>query len=268
MGISIHPTSNFLESKNHAGFLYIKPNFQCVQNLILPKEPYLIGILIHRWETPWAKIFPLRLLLRLGAEYRYYPAPLISTRYRESVYVEIGHTIINLLADFRNFSYTIPAVRGLTIHMEDKNTTVSIPMNRYDQVMKALSNSSDHILAFAANFSVSADSHLVCIQDTHGNNENAYTTHAINIHNKPRKVTGASFIVLNGALKSSSGLTAKSSIVEDGLMIQILPEQMLTLRNALKNMKNFKINCGCINSQSDESVSILWTDNDVNFNNG
>lgn len=53
--------------------------------------------------------------------------------------------------------------------------------------MKALNNSSDHILAFAANFSPKADSHLVCIQDTHGNNENAYTTHAINIHNKPRK---------------------------------------------------------------------------------
>lgn len=98
MGLSIHNSSNFLESKNHAGFLYVKPSFQCVQNIILPKEPYLIGILIHRWETPWAKIFPLRLLLRLGAEYRYYPSPIISTRHRESVYVEIGHTIINLLA--------------------------------------------------------------------------------------------------------------------------------------------------------------------------
>lgn len=186
MGLSIHNTSNFLESKNHAGFLYLKPSFQCIQNVIIPKEPYLIGILIHRWETPWAKIFPLRLLLRLGAEYRYYPSPIISTRHRESVYVEIGHTIINLLADFRNFSYTLPNVRGLTIHMKEKNTTVSIPINRYDQVMKALNNSSDHILAFAANFSPKADSHLVCIQDTHGNNENAYTTHAINIHNKPR----------------------------------------------------------------------------------
>lgn len=47
---------------------------------------------------PWAKIFPLRLILRLGAEYRYYPSPIISTRQRESVFVEIGHTIINLLA--------------------------------------------------------------------------------------------------------------------------------------------------------------------------
>lgn len=54
------------------------------------------------------------------------------------------------------------------------------------QVIKSLNNSSDHILAFAGNFCVEADSHLVCIQDTQGN-ENCYSTHAINIHNKPRK---------------------------------------------------------------------------------
>lgn len=98
LGISLHNTSNFLDSRNHAGFVYIKPTFQCLENVIVPKEPYLVGILIHRWETPWAKLFPLRLILRLGADYKYYPSPLISTRHRDSVFVEIGHTIINLLA--------------------------------------------------------------------------------------------------------------------------------------------------------------------------
>ncbi|KAJ8957956.1 hypothetical protein NQ318_001955 [Aromia moschata] len=267
MGLSLHNTSNFLDSKNHAGFVYIRPTFQCLEKVIKPKEPYLIGILIHRWETPWAKLFPLRLILRLGAEYRYYPSPIISTRHRESVFVEIGHTIINLLADFRNFSYTLPQIRGLTIHMEDKNTTITIPVNRYDQVMKSMNNSSDHILAFAGNFSLTADSHLVCIQDTQGN-ENCYSTHAINIHNKPRKITGASFIVFNGALKSSSGLTAKSNIVEDGLMIQVLPEHMEQIRESLRTMKNHTIPCGCVNADSDETVNIIWGENDVNFNVG
>ncbi|KAF5280477.1 hypothetical protein FQA39_LY18058 [Lamprigera yunnana] len=267
-GMSLHETNNFLESKNHMGFLYIRPTFQCLQNVIIPKEQFLIGILFHKWEMPWAKIFPLRLVLRLGAEYRYYPSPIISTRHRESVFVEIGHTIINLLADFRNFSYTLPNIRGLTIHMEEKNTTVTIPLNRYDQVLKTLNNSSDHILAFGGNFSMTADSHLVCIQDTQGNNENTYTTHAINIHNRPRKVTGASYIVFNGALKSSSGLTAKSSIVEDGLMIQIPPEHMVQIRDSLKNMKSYSIQCGCINAISDEVINIIWGENDVYFNNG
>lgn len=268
LGLSIHPTTNFLDSRNHAGFIFVRPTFQCLQNVIVPKEPYLVGVLVHRWETPWARIFPLRLVLRLGAEYRYYPAPLISTRHRDSVFVEIGHTIINLLADFRNFSYTLPNIRGLTIHMEEKSTTVSIPVNRYDQVMKSMSNSSEHILAFGGNFSSEADSHLVCIQDTQGSDENNYKTHAINIQNKPRKVTGASFIVFNGALKSSSGLTAKSSIVEDGLMIQIPPEHMVKVRESLRNMKNHSIQCGCVNVASDETVNIVWSEADVNFNLG
>ncbi|XP_056648092.1 zinc finger FYVE domain-containing protein 9 [Diorhabda sublineata] len=267
MGISLHNSSNFLDSKNHAGFVYIRPTFQCLENVIKPKEPYLIGILIHRWETPWAKLFPLRLILRLGAEYRYYPCPVISSRHRDSVFVEIGHTIINLLADFRNFSYTLPQINGLTIHMEDKKTTVTIPVNRYDQVIKSINNSSDHILAFGGTFSEVADSHLVCIQDTQGN-ENCYSTHSINIHNKPRKVTGTSFIVFNGALKSSSGLTAKSNIVEDGLMIQVLSESMQQIRDNLRAMKNHTISCGCVNADSDETVSIVWGENDVNFNIG
>ncbi|GJQ75329.1 putative metal ion binding protein [Trypoxylus dichotomus] len=268
MGLSLHNNPNFLGFKNHAGFLYIRPSFQCLQNIIRPSEPYLIGLLIHRWETPWAKIFPLRLVLRLGAEYRYYPSPIISTRHRDSVFVEVGHTIINILADFRNFSYTLPNIRGLTIHMEDKNTTVTIPENRYDQVMKSLSDSSDHTLAFGGNFSTKADSHLVCVQDTQASSENSYTTHAINILNKPRKVTGASFIVFNGALKSSSGLTAKSSIIEDGLMIQIPSENLTSLRDSLRNMKNFTIQCGCINAPSDETVNIVWGESDTNFNIG
>lgn len=117
-------------------------------------------------------------------------------------------------------------------------------------------------------------------------------------------VTGASFIVFNGALKTTSGLSAKSSIVEDGLMVQVLslwfflcywisffentvssfvtlhfiseqfslqiPADMMTkLREALRNMKNFDIPCGPIStSMPDEVVSIEWTSDDKNFNVG
>lgn len=63
-------TQSFLGSKEHGGFLYISPSFQSLQELLLPNPPYLFGILIQKWETPWAKVFPIRLMLRLGAEYR------------------------------------------------------------------------------------------------------------------------------------------------------------------------------------------------------
>ncbi|KAF2359595.1 Smad anchor for receptor activation Smad-binding domain [Trinorchestia longiramus] len=254
----------FLGSRDHGGFLYVRPTFQCLHNLPLPQPPFLFALLIHKWEAPWAKVFPLRLLLRLGAEFRYYPCPLVSTRNRKPVFSEIGHTIMNLLVDFRNYTYTIPGIQGLVVHMEDKKTTLLIPRNRYAQISKALSNSNDHVLALAANFSPEADSHLVTIE----NDDGQYSTQAINIHNRPRKVTGASFVVFNGALKSNSGLTAKSSIVEDGLMVQITSDVMTALRESLRAMKDFSISCGVTGEQPQEEVMLRWTQDDNNCNVG
>ena len=94
------------------GFLVL----QTVADLLLPPPPLLFAVLIMRWEVgvscpetfisfntrqtqvPWARVAPLRLMLRLGAEFRYYPAPLVSVRGRKPVYGEIGHTIMNVLA--------------------------------------------------------------------------------------------------------------------------------------------------------------------------
>ncbi|XP_058796038.1 uncharacterized protein LOC131666946 isoform X3 [Phymastichus coffea] len=264
--ISIHQSGNLLGSREHAGFLFIRQTLQCLQKVIVPPAPFLFGLLVHRWETPWAKVFPLRLVLRLGAEYRYYPCPLVSVRFRDAVYFEIGHTVMKVLADFRNFTYTLPKVQGLTIHMQDRTTMVRLPKNRYNQVIKGVNNSDDHVLVFAANFSIQADSHLVCMQ-TNSEDESTYQTQAINIQNKPRKVTGASFIIINGALKSSAGLSANSSILEDGLMVQIMPEKMEALKATLKNMQDFTIGCGRQGApEPDEIVNIKWVENDTQFN--
>ena len=82
-------------------------------------------------------------------------------------------------------------------------------------------------------------------------------------------VTGASFVVFNGALKSSSGLRAKSSIVEDGLMVQIMPEMMVALKQSMKDMEEFSISCGSITvPQPEEVVTIRWVDDDKNVNMG
>lgn len=258
-------THSFLDSREHAGFLYLSPTYQCQQKLILPEQPYLYGVLLQKWELPWAKIFPLRLMLRLGAEFRYYPCPLMSVRFRKPVFQEIGHTIMNLLADFKNYQYMLPLIRGVVVHMQDHETIIHLPKNRYDDVMKVINNSNEHVMAIGANFSTEADSHLVCIQ----NDQGVYQTQAINRQNKPRKVTGASFMVLNGALKSSSGLTAKSSIVEDGLMVQIRPEMMTALRDALRNMGDFTIPCGTVDApRPDETVILRWVEDDTSFNSG
>ncbi|KAG8234461.1 hypothetical protein J437_LFUL011860 [Ladona fulva] len=283
----------FLGSHNHGGFLYIRATFQCLRRLPLPPPPFLFGLLLHRMETPWAKVFPIRVMLRLGAEFRYYPCPLVGIRGREPVYQQIGHTIMNLLSDFRNFTYVIPSVRGMVIHMEERQSSILLPRNRLSQVERALDDSDDHVLALAASFSTTADSHLVCVQGESGDastGSNHYHTQAINIQNKPRKVTGASFVVFNGALKASSKLTAKSSIVEDGLMVQVLPDTLANLRTSLRNGEDFVIPCGPVTPVTptvqqpsnegdgtpaapsqpvpDEVVVIKWVDDDKNFNIG
>ncbi|XP_039999498.1 zinc finger FYVE domain-containing protein 9 isoform X2 [Xiphias gladius] len=258
-------TQSFLGSKEHGGFLYISPSFQSLQDLLLPNPPYLFGILIQKWETPWAKVFPIRLMLRLGAEYRFYPCPLFSVRFRKPLFGETGHTIMNLLADFRNYQYTLPVVKGLVVDMEVRKTSIKIPSNRYNELMKAMNKSNEHVLAMGACFNDRADSHLVCVQNDDGN----YQTQAISIHHQPRKVTGACFFVFSGALKASSGFLAKTSIVEDGVMIQITAETMDSLRQALRDMKDFTITCGKADQEENqELVAIQWTEDDHNFNKG
>uniref|UniRef100_A0A8C5L4I5 Zinc finger FYVE domain-containing protein n=1 Tax=Jaculus jaculus TaxID=51337 RepID=A0A8C5L4I5_JACJA len=261
---SITFTESFLNSKDHGGFLFITPTFQKLDDLPLPSSPFLCGLLIQKLEIPWAKVFPMRLMLRLGAEYKVYPAPLTSIRSRKPLFGEIGHTIMNLLVDLRNYQYTLHHIDQLLIHMEMGKSCIKIPRKGYSDVMKVLSSSNEHVISIGASFSTEADSHLVCVQ-----NEGLYQTQASSATGQPRKVTGASFVVFNGALKTSSGFLAKSSIVEDGLMVQITPETMDGLRLALREQKDFKITCGKVDAAGlREYVDVCWVDSEDKRNKG
>lgn len=254
-----------LGSKEHAGFLYVRPTFQSLDGLPLPSQPFLFGLLILKAETPWARAFPLRLMLRLGAEYRFYPCPLFSVRFRKALFGETSHTIMRLLVDFRFYRYTLPVVTGLMVDMEARSTCIKIPRARHSELLKALNKSNEHVLAMGACFNENADSHLICVQSENGQ----YQTQAISIHNKPRRVTGACFFVFSGALKISSGYLAKSSIVEDGLMVQITMESMVELRRSLREMKDFTITCGKLDqSDNQECVYIQWLEQEPRFNKG
>ena len=123
--------SNYLGSSQHGGWLFVRHSHQTVQDLLMPPPPVLFGLLIMRWEIPWARVFPLRLMLRLGAEFRYYPSPLVSVRNRGAVYGEVGHTIMNVLSDFKNYTYAMQTIRGMVIHMTAGATDISLPKNRY-----------------------------------------------------------------------------------------------------------------------------------------
>ncbi|XP_068581985.1 zinc finger FYVE domain-containing protein 9 isoform X2 [Cebidichthys violaceus] len=257
--------SSFLGSEEHAGFLYIRSTLQSLQGLPLPNQPYLFGLLVHRAEVAWAKAFPLRLMLRLGAEYRFYPCPLYSVRFRKPLFGEIGHTIMRLLVDFRNYRYSLPMVPGLTVDLEAQRTCIKIPTTGYNELMKALNKSNEHVLAIGACFNETADSHLICVQGDDGQ----YQTQAISIHNQPRKVTGSCFFIFSSALKASAGYLAKSSIVEDGLMVQITVETMAELRRSLRDMKDYSVTCGRLDqSDSQELVCVQWVEEKCSVNKG
>ncbi|NWQ89901.1 ZFY16 protein, partial [Burhinus bistriatus] len=256
-------TENFLSNKEHGGFLFVSPIFQRLDDQILPDNPFLCGVLIHKMEIPWAKVFPIRLMLRLGAEYGAYPTPVVSFRHRKPLFGEIGHTIMNLLVDLRNYQYTLHTIDNLFVHVEMGRSCIKIPIRKYNEVMKVINSSNEHVISIGASFNTEADSHLVCVQNKHG----LYHTQAISATGHPRKVTGASFVVFNGALKTSSGFLAKSSIVEDGLMVQITPETMESLRQALRDKKDFKITCGKTDTGDiKEYVDICWVENEEKTN--
>uniref|UniRef100_A0A8C2GBC8 Zinc finger, FYVE domain containing 16 n=1 Tax=Cyprinus carpio TaxID=7962 RepID=A0A8C2GBC8_CYPCA len=258
-------TDSFLGSKDHGGVLFFTPTFQPLDGLALPQVSFLCGVLIQKLEVPWAKVFPLRLLLALGVQYNVYPCTLVSVRFRDSVFKETGHTIMNLLTDLRNYQYSLPVVENLRVHMEMGNSYIDIPKSRFNEMLKVVNSSNEHVISFGACFSSEADSHLVCLQ----NEDGSYQTQANSIPGKTRRVTGASFVVFNGALKASSGFIAKSSIVEDGLMVQIPPETMEGLRQALRDQTDFQIPCGKADSEETrENVNVRWVDWTTPVNTG
>ncbi|EGI62990.1 Zinc finger FYVE domain-containing protein 9 [Acromyrmex echinatior] len=49
LGFSVYQSTNLLlGSREHVGFLFIRQTLQCLQKIILPPAPFLIGLLVHR----------------------------------------------------------------------------------------------------------------------------------------------------------------------------------------------------------------------------
>jgi len=255
-------------SRDTAGLLLVRPTEHvCLKNLILPDSNpnFLIALLLQRWEVPWSKVFPMRLLLRIGYKLNVYPYSVVSFKCRDPVYYEIGHTIISILGDFRNFRYSLTHVEGLTVIINKARREVSIRISQssYAQFNKVLdSANNEHVLAWSSHPSPEADGHLVCVQNEDGNYETIEFVKNLHARKREKNVEckiGASFVVFSGALKvGQTGQPAKISIVEDGLLIQIQSSTMLALRNAIHYMHRFDIDCGCHDDPINR-VEVNWT---------
>lgn len=244
-------------NRDTAGLLFVRPlENHCMKNLVIPtNRTFLIALVLQRWEVPWSKVFPMRLLLRLGHQFNVYPYPIISFRAREPVYYEVGHTIISILGDFRNFRYSITHVDGMKVMLNKTTRKVLVQLHQscYQQFNKVLdSSNNEHVLAWSCCPFPEADGHLVSVQNEDGQYETVEFYKKTSItHNTEenlesiKEVMGASFIIFSGALKvNQSGQSAKISIVEDGLLIQIQSCTMAALKNAIHYMHHFDIDCG------------------------
>jgi len=159
------------------------------------------------------------------------------------VFGEIGHTIMSLLCDVRNFQYTIAQIDGLKIQMEGSSTQIIIPESQYDLIVKSILTSNEYVFSLAClQMNDACYSHLVAVENE---NLGSYTSKTMSFNRNDsdlvNKVTGAAFVVFNGALKANLTNNAKISVVEDGLMIQIETETMNKLKQALQSMKPFRL---------------------------
>jgi MAD (mothers against decapentaplegic) interacting protein len=90
----------------------------------------------------------------------------VSDRFRKPVYGEIGHTIMSLLCDTRNFQYTIPQIDGLSIQLDGAHTKITIPESQYDFIIKSLLTSNDYVFSLAClQMDDSCGSHLTAIEN-------------------------------------------------------------------------------------------------------
>ncbi|NXH09700.1 ZFY16 protein, partial [Bucco capensis] len=251
-------TENFFPEE-YGGLLFVSPTFQKLDDQILPDNPFLYGILIHKVEVRWAKVLPLRLMLRLGAEFDAYPTPVVSFRQRKALFNEVERTILDTFADFRNDQYNLHTIEDLFVNVERGRSCIKIPLREYNEIMKVINSSGEPEISLGASFNSEADSHLVCALNEDG-------TQAISAAGHGGRVTCTSFVVFKPVLEIASGF-AETSIVEDGLMIQITQETMKSLRQALREKKDFKILCGK-RGAIEECVDVCWVNNEDRTNKG
>lgn len=168
--------------------------------------------------------------------------------------------------DFRNFAYNIAVLPGVVVRKSGSNYILNLPKNRYDMIMKILnSKNNEHVLALGGNLDMTAEAHFACVQNEEGHYQTQIWSKS---EQQEPSITGASFIVFSGALKSTTGLNAKASLVEDGVLVQVPPNTLAQLKNHLKEMKDFTIDCGKIGQEPTETVQVTWTPDDLYFNIG
>ncbi|CAI4227478.1 unnamed protein product [Auanema sp. JU1783] len=238
--------------------LFFEPTTQDLKFLNIPNaEGIRIACFVHDDEFPWVLACPNRVLLRLGLKQSCYPIPIVNIPNRDAVYTsETNRTALKVFTDFRKWSYRMKRVVGSTVslHIVGNHTVVKVPY-RSKGIINSILSWNRSILAWKCDINVHADSHLVCEETTDG----FYETQVLS-KDSSREVTGASFVIFNGSLKSSGQL--QLSVIEDGIAIMMQPEKFLAFQESLTSAEFGDFT---VEDPNGGKFSFIWVDDDENI---
>ncbi|GMR34861.1 hypothetical protein PMAYCL1PPCAC_05056 [Pristionchus mayeri] len=221
--------------------MLVAASHQSTRHLPLsPSLPYVFAVPIHQSELPWALAAPNRVLLRMGLASGCYPTPLIIDPSREAVYSdETSSSVLKMFNDIGTWSYRMQHVIGGTVALSNEETTIRIPRHARQQMRKIV-EINRNMLAWLCDVNTEADSHLICIETEQG-----LGPYESNIFQKggERKKTGATFVIIDGALKTPSA-RVQVSVCEDGIAVRLPSEGLVELINMLLDGKDHTIDSG------------------------
>uniref|UniRef100_A0AC35U565 FYVE-type domain-containing protein n=1 Tax=Rhabditophanes sp. KR3021 TaxID=114890 RepID=A0AC35U565_9BILA len=223
-------------------------------NLDLPETPFFIATFVYNTEVIWAKSVPDRLLYFLGLKTGCYPTPIVNVQSRDFKFKDVVQTtILKVAIDFKHEKYNMTNIKSSKVDLMDNAVTLWLP-NYAADIVKSLVGTNRNMIIVGLDFNHDADSHLVCQH----NNEGHFTTTIFTRPGHSRNNTGATFIIFDGALKTTNKLIQRS-VVEDGVVIRLNSDMMALLVTAMENCRDYEI--------ADElmKVNIKWfSPTDVN----
>ncbi|KAK0416251.1 hypothetical protein QR680_012377 [Steinernema hermaphroditum] len=218
--------------------LLFRPTHQCLEHLPLPSTPFYFACFIQHRELVWSLALPKRILYKIGFQSSCFPTAIVNKWNRETVYPDEDYesSILKVFTDFRNFNYRLTSILGSTVSLEDGVAVVEIPTWAAERLAGVV-NANRNMIAWAADLDPDADSILVCEQDTEGG---SFKTSIFAKDANSRRVTGCSFVIFDGALKSSDE-PMSVSIVEDGIVIRLRSTVMSELVEKLLAGSDFEL---------------------------
>uniref|UniRef100_A0A914HAF7 FYVE-type domain-containing protein n=1 Tax=Globodera rostochiensis TaxID=31243 RepID=A0A914HAF7_GLORO len=215
-----------------------------------PPGPFLVGVFVQEEEVPWAMCVPCRVLLRLGMLSGEYPFPVVNVRREQPLFTTgaVQASVLKVLNDFRHWSYRMARLCGCSVAIRDMCTDVILSPWALDEVRQIVATNRNMIgwalselcaMADTEEDSTEVDSHLVCVQEEGDDGGASFVTRIFSRNDSAvdatelttRKVTGASFVIFDGALRGSERLLV--SLVEDGLVVRLHADLMEELVKAL-----------------------------------